>query len=100
VALSARESWGAATGWDEVCRRAAGRRHHNAHRRTLQLYRRMLVSHLILRYGYYRGIQVRIARELGVSEATISRDVRAMWHPGRPVTIPASWTREREEEPG
>ncbi len=34
---------------------------------------------LLRRYGRGHGIQARIARELGVSEATISRDVASVW---------------------
>jgi hypothetical protein len=65
--------------WDAVCRRAGGRRHYNAWRQFQQQHRRLEVSALLGRYGIAKhGVQARIARELGVSEATVSRDVRAL----------------------
>ncbi len=72
------KSWGAPTSWDEVCRRNAGRAHYNAVRRAQRELRRRKVLTLLRTYGYEQGVQARIAVELGVSEATISRDVRAL----------------------
>jgi hypothetical protein len=69
--------WGSPTTWDEVQRRAAGRRRYHALRRLWRELRRGEVVKLLARYGYSHGVQARIARELGVSEATICRDVRA-----------------------
>ena len=64
--------------WDAVCRRASGRRHFNAVRRFRQSRRRCKVIDLVVQYGAFtHGTQARVARELGVSESTISRDVRA-----------------------
>jgi arginine repressor len=41
--------------------------------------RRERVRALLAKYGYKtRGVQARIARELGVSEATISRDAQSI----------------------
>jgi predicted transcriptional regulator len=37
------------------------------------------VAELIMRWGWVQGTQARIARELGVSEATISRDMRRIY---------------------
>jgi hypothetical protein len=43
----------------------------------MKLFRRHDVAHLILKYGFRRGVQARIAAVLGVSEATVSRDIKA-----------------------
>jgi hypothetical protein len=77
-----RNDWATATNWDTVCRRNAGRRHYNAVRGFRRAARRLQVARLLLEYGRdglaRHGLQARIARELGVSPGTISRDVRAM----------------------
>src|SRR5262249_18500878 len=70
--------WGSPTTWDEVCRRAAGRRHYHAMRRLWRDLRRRKVVKLLARHGLGHGVRARVARELGVSEATVSRDVRAI----------------------
>jgi len=70
-------SWSNPKPFNEVCRRAGGRRAYNALRRDQKLFRRLDASHLLLKYGHSRGVQARIATVLGVSEATISRDVKA-----------------------
>lgn len=71
-------AWSAPTTPDEVARRAGGRKHHNARRRWLAFRRRYLeVSRRLFTKGALkRGYQARLASELGVSRATISRDVR------------------------
>lgn len=69
------ENWSAPTSWDEVCKRASGRRHYNAIRQFRAVFRRRKVARLWLAYGGEWGCQRRIAEELGVSEATISRDL-------------------------
>lgn len=62
--------------FDEVCRRAGGRRRYNAGRTHAANERRAGVAKLLVKYGRNkRGTRARIARELGVSEATISRDI-------------------------
>jgi DeoR/GlpR family transcriptional regulator of sugar metabolism len=67
--------------WDAICRRAGGRRRYNAQRRFNAEMRQLEVAQLIDRYGLLeRGVQKRIADELGVSEATISRDVAHLLH--------------------
>jgi hypothetical protein len=74
--------WAAPTDRETVCRRAAGRRHYNAVRSFRRLERRLRVARLLLKYPRWdglrrvRGVQARIARELGVSPGTICRDVR------------------------
>ena len=71
-------NWSAPTSWDEVCRRKAGRDRYNSVRRVQRAERRFRVLKLLSRYGMDRGVQARIARELGVSRVTISRDVAAL----------------------
>jgi hypothetical protein len=71
-------NWSAPTSWDEVCRRKAGRDSYNSIRRVQRAERRYRVLELLTQYGMDRGVQARIARELGVSRVTISRDVKAL----------------------
>jgi DNA invertase Pin-like site-specific DNA recombinase len=59
-------------------RRASGRRHYNAIRQVRATVRRSQVARLLRAYGLERGTQARIARELNVSDATISRDTRSV----------------------
>jgi hypothetical protein len=72
------KTWASPASWDEVCRRAAGRRRYHAVRRVRRELRRKQVLELLVRHGHGHGVQARIARELGVSQATICRDVRAL----------------------
>ena len=73
--------WSQKVTWDEVCKRASGRRAYNQQRRHVMKARRHQVGTLLAQYGPWdRGTQARIARELGVSRATISRDVDAILH--------------------
>jgi DNA invertase Pin-like site-specific DNA recombinase len=67
--------WSRPTSWAEVKRRAAGRYKYNAIRRVQAQLRRREVLKLLGEIGWTYGSQVRIARQLGVSEATISRDL-------------------------
>jgi DNA-binding NarL/FixJ family response regulator len=63
--------------FDQICRRASGRRRYNFQRQLDAMDRRKEVARLLMLYGHrLRGVQFRIARELGVSESTISRDVQ------------------------
>jgi len=69
-------TWSARTSWDTVCRRAAGRRRYHSIRRLRATLRQRQIIKLISRKGgMRRGIQAWLARKLGVSEATISRDI-------------------------
>jgi hypothetical protein len=71
--------WSAPTSWDDVCRRAGGRRRYNAARRERKMWRRTEI--LIRTVGVDRrlyGLQAQLARVLGVSPATISRDFAAI----------------------
>ena len=78
VVLEMSNNWSAPTSWDEVCRRKAGRDRYNSIRRVQRAERRFRVLELLARYGMDRGVQARIARELGVSRVTTSRDVNAL----------------------
>ena len=71
-------NWSAPTSWDEVCRRKAGRDRYNSIRRLQRAERRFRVLKLLSRYGMDRGVQARIAKELGVSRVTVHRDVKAL----------------------
>ncbi len=64
---------------EEAYRRAGGRRRYHTQRRREAEERRARVAELVMRWGWVQGTQVRIARELGVSEATISRDMRRIY---------------------
>lgn len=64
--------------WDTRCRFAGGRRRYNAERRIRRELRRKQVADLLLKFGWFRGIQTKIARELDVSRSVVSRDVRAL----------------------
>ena len=78
--------WSRPIRWDEVCRRAAGRRHYNAIRTVRRALRRREVARLLVKYGGLygpssHGLQARIARQLGVHRSTICRDVWAILRP-------------------
>src|SRR5207244_4881063 len=59
--------------------RAGGRRRYNALRRDRADIRRIEVADRLATYGWTYGVQARIAEELGVSDATISRDLKAIF---------------------
>ena len=66
-------------GWaNDPIRAAGGRRRYNAMRQEQARQRRQQVAELFATYGLARGSGVAMARHLGVSEATISRDVKAL----------------------
>jgi hypothetical protein len=66
--------------WEDVCRRAGGRRRYNAARRNPRDLRRARI--IAGRAGVPRplpaGLQAELARRLVVSPATISRDFKAI----------------------
>jgi hypothetical protein len=70
-------AWNASVSPEAAYRRASGRRRYHAQRRTNRFFRRMLVFDRLRDEGLHYGAQARWARELGVSEATICRDVAA-----------------------
>lgn len=63
---------------EQAYRRAGGRQRYNQRRQEAASERRAEVSRLLDLYGRRkRGVKARIARELGVSRATVTRDARA-----------------------
>jgi hypothetical protein len=71
---------------DELAsQRAGGRRRYHALRRDRATVRRGRLAQLLRVYGWTRGIQARIARELGCSQATISRDAKWLRDQMRPM---------------
>jgi len=74
-----RQAWTQPTSDAAAWARAGGRRRHNATRRARAELRRVEVARLLGTLGLRHGSQAVIARRLGVSEATISRDVTAVF---------------------
>ena len=70
-----KSAWSHPTSWAEVKKRAAGRYKYNALRQVRATVRRRDVLTLLGEIGWSYGSQAAIARQLGVSEATISRDL-------------------------
>ena len=68
-----RQAWTQPTSDAAAWARAGGRRHYNSLRQLHAELRRAQVARLLLDGGLHRGTQAQIARQLGVSEATISR---------------------------
>ena len=68
---------------DEVNRRAGGRKAYNARRQFIAAQRLHEVAELIAKLGFDRGCLVKIARALGVSGATVTRDVQRLLAGGR-----------------
>jgi hypothetical protein len=62
--------------WDQVCRRAAGRKRFNAWRQRRAVERRFLVMKLLEELGGSHGVQARIAKILGVARSTITADLQ------------------------
>jgi hypothetical protein len=79
----AKKDWSVPVSADEAARRAAGRKRYHAMRRAAMYERRMDIAAMVElapRYGLVlspddRGFQKRMAEQLEVSAATISRDV-------------------------
>ena|SRR5436190_1482621 len=79
------KNWSAPISHDEVCRRAGGRNRYNAWRRFVALDRRIFQVAPLLKGRWFLhipGLQAKIAREIGVSESTISRDIQALKRTG------------------
>jgi len=103
-----RNLWSNPTSNDEVARRAGGRKHYNAWRRNMAIYRRAKVSRLLSRYPLWeRGTVKAIARELGVSPSTICRDIKELLRLARPcphcgafpiIGPDPSWLEDAESE--
>ncbi len=64
--------------WDEVCRRAAGRRHYNSHRAFMATWRRHQVLDYWRKSQGRRGWQAEAAGALGVHRSTITRDMQEL----------------------
>ncbi len=64
--------------WDQVCRRAAGRRHYNAWRRVVAHDRQRRVLDYWRQSKGRRGWQAEAADTLGVHRSTITRDMHAL----------------------
>jgi HTH domain len=98
-------AWSAPTTPDEMARRAGGRKRYNTWRKSMAFYRRCEISRLLTAQGAFRrGYQTKLARQLGVSRATVCRDVAALRREGRPCTACGAWhtpprRRTREDHP-
>jgi transcriptional antiterminator len=79
------ETWSERTDFNAVCRRAGGRRGYNYRRQFCAEYRRLQLSQLWDKNPpLMRGMQSRLAEELGVSRSTISRDLKRLRRRTRP----------------
>ncbi len=79
--MCATSDWSADTSWDEVCRRASGRRHYNAVRRLHAELRRNDLIERARELGTWlteRGFQAAQARRLGVHRSTVCRDIKQL----------------------
>ncbi len=77
--MSTTSDWSRNTRWDEVCRRASGRRRYNAVRRLHAELRRNDLIERARELGTWlteRGFQAAQARRLGVHRSTVCRDVQ------------------------
>ncbi len=75
--------WSKPVSRDEANRRASGRRQYNSVRQCQAAMRRVEVAYMLISYGPFRGAQASVARRLGVSESTISRDADWLYKAGR-----------------
>jgi hypothetical protein len=82
------QGWAHPTSDAEAAARAGGRRRHNGTRQARAQLRRAEVARLLGTLGWRHGTQAVIARHLGVSEATISRDLTALFRGSRPRRCP------------
>lgn len=74
-------NWGATTSNRAVALRAGGRRRYNAERQAARERRRRLLVRLCFRHGSWAfayRLGAELARHLGVSRATICRDLAAV----------------------
>ncbi len=79
--MCATSDWSADTNWDEVCRRASGRRHFNAMRQLRAECRRdALIERALESVSCVteRGFQAAQARKFGVHRSTICRDMKLL----------------------
>src|SRR5690349_18638950 len=64
--------------WNEICKRASGRRHYNSVRTQQANLRRYEIREHLRTHGSYHGIQKALAARYKVSPATISKDMAAI----------------------
>ncbi|MHB8973462.1 MAG: hypothetical protein ACYC3X_24680 [Pirellulaceae bacterium] len=64
--------------FNEVCRRAGGRRRINRHRKFLTNLRLAEVGQLLQQTGFTYGYQTKIAQTLGVHRSTVCRDLQRL----------------------
>lgn len=88
------DDWSAWTSDAEAHRRAGGRRGFNRWRQTMALYRQMRLMEIVARNQMdlwkRTGAQKMLARTLGVSKSTVSRDIKAIlseYKPGKPCPL-------------
>ena len=99
--MSKKSDWSAPVSADEAARRAAGRRHYNARRTERKQERQDEIVEMLLDNGRTWGCQAQMARTFGVSESTISRDIKEIHRRGRGSACPvcdAVWDRHDWED--
>lgn len=91
--MSSQPSWSAPTSTAEAHGRASGRRKYNALRQFNADLRRIEVGKLLTEYGFIRGTNARIAKDLGVHASTVTRDLRRILNPddGRACPVCERW---------
>jgi hypothetical protein len=71
------KGWSTEISFDEVCKRAAGRRRYNAERQAKARERfKIVLAATFPPEGRKRGAQAQLARALGVHPSTVCRDVK------------------------
>ncbi|MBI4230342.1 MAG: hypothetical protein HY608_05860 [Planctomycetes bacterium] len=72
--------------WDQVCRRAGGRRRYRRWQRVVSVDRQIRALRLVVERGglHVRGVQAAVAREIGVHRSTVCRYVRSCLLPEDP----------------
>ena len=95
------EDWSEPVSDREAAARAGGRRHYNAWRQNMALYRQMRLVEIAGASGlglWRRGAQTVLAHQLGVSRSTICRDIAAIlkeYRWGRPCPVCGCEARHR-----
>ncbi len=64
--------------FENICRRAGGRRRYNNERKALAFFRQLCILYHLKTQGYSRGTLTALAQQHGVHRSTISRDVRRL----------------------
>lgn len=94
-------AWSAPTTPEAAARRAGGRRRYNAQRKFVAEYRRTILRELLFAKGRLRerGVQAKLARDLGVSRATICRDIRVLLRECQPCPCCGAYTKPPKPDP-